>query len=29
MLESAKATTDTVDVLRSGSSAVKAIQQSL
>jgi charged multivesicular body protein 4 len=29
MLESAKATTDTVDALRSGSSAVKAIQQSL
>ncbi|CAN6335411.1 unnamed protein product [Urochloa humidicola] len=29
MLESAKATTDTVDALRSGSSAVKAIQQSV
>nr|CAB3488918.1 unnamed protein product [Digitaria exilis] len=29
MLESAKATTDTVDAMRSGSSAVKAIQQSL
>ncbi|KAL6641996.1 hypothetical protein ACP70R_020177 [Stipagrostis hirtigluma subsp. patula] len=29
MLENAKATTDTVDALRSGSSAVKAIQQSL
>ncbi|KAJ1273904.1 hypothetical protein BS78_05G020700 [Paspalum vaginatum] len=29
MLESAKATTDTVDALRSGSNAVKAIQQSL
>ncbi|KAF8706403.1 hypothetical protein HU200_030668 [Digitaria exilis] len=29
MLESAKATTDTVDALRSGSSAVKVIQQSL
>jgi len=29
MLESAKETTDTVDALRSGSSAVKAIQQSL
>ncbi|KAK3136007.1 hypothetical protein QOZ80_5BG0426600 [Eleusine coracana subsp. coracana] len=29
MLESAKATTDTVDALRSGSSAVKAIQNSL
>uniref|UniRef100_A0A0E0F914 Charged multivesicular body protein 4b n=2 Tax=Oryza TaxID=4527 RepID=A0A0E0F914_9ORYZ len=29
MLESAKATTDTVDALRSGSSAVKAIHQSV
>ncbi|KAK3119615.1 hypothetical protein QOZ80_9AG0672850 [Eleusine coracana subsp. coracana] len=29
MLESAKATTDTVDALRSGSSAIKAIQHSL
>jgi len=29
MLESAKATTDTVDALRSGSSAVKAMQQSV
>ncbi|KAG8050759.1 hypothetical protein GUJ93_ZPchr0009g2274 [Zizania palustris] len=29
MLENAKATTDTVDALRSGSSAVKAIHQSL
>ncbi|XP_072974987.1 vacuolar protein sorting-associated protein 32 homolog 1-like [Typha angustifolia] len=29
MLEGAKATTDTVDALRSGSSAIKSIQQSL